>query len=396
MKIKTFQGKTMAEALAQVKRLFGRDAVILGTRSLIRGGLFGLGGRPYVEITAAKDISDLPRMLRSGTSAPSSLRSGRVDGSAVSGSPIPSTVESPPNGALLSEVGALKTMVSQLVLETRRARTSHIPEVLHDTYLNLIENTVAEELASELVAGVRSALPEEAWRDSDRVQAYLAEQLQSMLPAAGPIGPRDGPGPTVVALVGPTGVGKTTTIAKLAANFSLREKRRVGLITIDTYRIAAVEQLRTYAQIIDVPLEVAMAPRQLEAIVTGMGDREIILIDTAGRSQRDSLKIKELQGFFDKVTPHEVHLVLSSTCGERVLLETIERFSPLNIDRVIFTKLDEALGFGVVLSCLRKTRAKLSYITTGQDVPDDIEVSRPERLAELIVGEGQRALAAAV
>jgi flagellar biosynthesis protein FlhF len=165
----------------------------------------------------------------------------------------------------------------------------------------------------------------------------------------------------------------------------------VGLITIDTYRIAAVEQLKTYARIIDVPLEVAVTPDELKDAVARLSDRDIILIDTAGRSQRDAIKVKELRSFFNAVRPDEVHLVLSSTGGERVLAETIERFQEIGVDRVIFTKLDEAIGFGVILTCLQKVDAKLSYVTTGQDVPDDIRIGEGKALAELILGNWKNA-----
>jgi flagellar biosynthesis protein FlhF len=191
----------------------------------------------------------------------------------------------------------------------------------------------------------------------------------------------------VIALIGPTGVGKTTTIAKLAANLCLREEQKVGLITIDTYRIAAVEQLKTYAVIIDVPLEVVFSPSQLEQAVRRMNDRDVILIDTAGRSQRDGERIKELRAYFGAVEPDEVHLVLAGTCGERVLTETIQQFRELGVNRVIFTKLDEAIGFGVILACIQKAEAKLSYVTTGQDVPDDIHVGEGGTLARWILGE---------
>jgi flagellar biosynthesis protein FlhF len=127
-----------------------------------------------------------------------------------------------------------------------------------------------------------------------------------------------------------------------------------------------------------------------------MADRDLILIDTAGRGQRDLLKVKELNGFFNAVRPHEVHLVLSTTCSEAVLRETIDRFADAGIDRVIFTKLDEALGFGVILSCLQKASARLSYVTTGQDVPDDIEVGEGRALAELILGPGAPSRATAL
>ena len=289
--------------------------------------------------------------------------------------------------AVLSEVGELKSLVSDLVFETRRRHASHVPEGLFDTYQRLIENAVAERIAHGLIERVRKQLTPEQLRDPRAVRANLAGLLESMLPTGGPIqvAPKDVP--RVIALIGPTGVGKTTTIAKLAANFCLREHRKVGLITIDTYRIAAVEQLKTYAEIIDVPLEVATSPYQLKEAAARMADRDIILIDTAGRGQRDAAKIRELCRFFEVVRPDEVHLVLSSTSAETVLTDTIERFKEFSPDRVIFTKLDEALGFGVILNCLQKADTRLSYVTTGQDVPDDIEVGKSTALAALILRE---------
>jgi flagellar biosynthesis protein FlhF len=250
-----------------------------------------------------------------------------------------------------------------------------------------VENRVAEELAGRLVDEARRELSDEQLRDPAAVRGQLARSLAAMLPAAGPIQVRTRNGPYIVALVGPTGVGKTTTIAKLAANFCLRERRKVGLITLDTYRIAAVDQLKTYAQIIDVPLEVAMSPEQMKEAVGQMADRDLILIDTAGRGQRDATKIDDLRAFFTAAKPHEVHLVLSATCGEGVLTETIQRFSGVGVDRVIFTKLDEAVGFGVILNCLQKVKAQLSYVTTGQDVPSDIEVGEGRAIAGLILGK---------
>jgi flagellar biosynthesis protein FlhF len=261
-----------------------------------------------------------------------------------------------------------------------------VADELHETYRKLVENAVASDTAQQLVARVREELGEEQLRDRNVVRACLARRIEAMLPVAGPIRPARTGEPRLIALVGPTGVGKTTTIAKLAANLRLREHLAVGLITIDTYRIAAVEQLKTYARIIDVPIEVAMTPRQLEDAVARMGDQDVILIDTAGRSQRDEAKINELRRFFDAVQPDEVHLVLSSACSEKALFDTVRRFRPLDINRVIFTKLDEAIGFGVMLACLQRAEAGLSYVTTGQDVPDDIQVGERKALAQLILG----------
>jgi flagellar biosynthesis protein FlhF len=258
---------------------------------------------------------------------------------------------------------------------------------LYETYLKLVQNEVADEIAQQLVGAVQAELGAAAGTDPEAVRRSLVAKMEAMLPVAGAIQPSAEGRPTVIALIGPTGVGKTTTIAKLAANLCLRENRKVGLITIDTYRIAAVEQLKTYAVIIDVPLEVVFSPSQLKEAVRRMGDRDVILIDTAGRSQRDGAKINELRAYFRSVQPDEVHLVLAGTCGANVLGETIQRFRQLGVNRVIFTKLDEAIGFGVILACIQKAEAKLSYVTTGQDVPDDIHVGEGKTLARWILGE---------
>lgn len=391
MKLKTFHGATMADALAQVKREFGRQAVILNTRTLTRGSVLGIGGKPYVEITAARRMSDLPAPLRRGT-LPVGPRGGRrAEGAAQPVSGTTRVKEYAPRStssdAVLSEVSALREMVSELVRETRRAQASQLPSELYDTYQRLVSNAVADEAAGQLVSEVRKQLSAADLQDPKVVRAKLADLIRPMLPVAGPIRITTTGEPYIVALTGPTGVGKTTTIAKLAANFRLRENRKVGLITIDTYRIAAVQQLQTYAEIIDVPLEVAASADQLKNAVANLSHCDVILIDTAGRSQRDRSRLRQLHGFFTVVKPHEIHLVLSSTCSVRVLNETIERFREVGIDRVIFTKLDEALGFGVILGCLQKADAKLSYITTGQDVPSDIAVGESRALARLILGE---------
>jgi len=389
----------MAEALAEVKRQFGRNAVILNTRTLTRGGLLGIGGKSFVEITAARQMADLPAPLRRGTSSGGSgfkrqskddrsAEAGGVDGAATAMLPANLMASDRSSSAeVLTEVGSLKSLVLDLVRETWRSRMSNVPDELFETYQGLIENAVAERMAGELIHRIRDDLPSERLKDPVAVRGALAGLVESMLPTAGPIRLTAREGPTIIALIGPTGVGKTTTMAKLAANFCLREHRKVGLITIDTYRIAAVEQLKTYAQIIDVPLEVASTPDQLKEAVARLDDCDVVLIDTAGRSQRDAIKIKELRRFFDVVRPHEVHLVLSSAASRAVLMDTIERFEEFSADRVIFTKVDEAIGFGVILSCLEKANTRLSYITTGQDVPDDIEVGDSKALAELILRE---------
>lgn len=383
----------MATALEQVKKQFGRNAVILNTRTATDGGILGIGGRPYVEITAAPHTDHPEVKYRQ-----KKLRNRLQDQSAKVDSPrrVPPTQQienSQGPNVLVSELGELKSLVRQLVTESRHDRFQAPSHSASEFYRTLVANDVAEEIAQQLVDQVCCELPPGKLNDPKAVRARFAAAVEAMLPTAGAIRLGSGTKPKVVSLIGPTGVGKTTTIAKLAAQFSLREHRKVGLITIDTYRIAAVEQLRTYAEIIDLPLEVVMSPKEYKDAVARLSGCDIILVDTAGRSQRDTAKHSELIAFFQEVAPDEIHLVLSSTCSEAVLLETVHRFSTFGIDRIIFTKLDEAIGFGVILACLKKAKAKLSYITTGQCVPEDIRVGEGKALSRLILAKRERSLA---
>lgn len=382
----------MAEALASVKRCFGPDAVILSTRTVSQGGLLGLKSKPIVEITAAREHPALAQVGRTRRLASPSPRPVTASSSlATPGMPAAGkrVVEEAP-AALLREFGSLKSLIADLMAETRRRNVGSAPRPLHDFYRNLLQNAVAEEVALSLVQRLEEELSPDQIKDSEEVRRRLSNLLIQSIPTAGPIVPAGRGEPHIAALIGPTGVGKTTTVAKLAANFSLREGKKVGLITLDTYRIAAVEQLKTYANIINVPLSVAMSPDEYQDAVYAMKDRDVILVDSAGRSQRDGMKIRELKEFFAVVAPHETHLVLSSAGHERVIHQAIERFSEVGFNRIIFTKMDEAVGFGVILGALQKVSAKLSYITTGQDVPSDIEICEANALARLILGSSDR------
>jgi len=243
-------------------------------------------------------------------------------------------------------------------------------------------------LAEEVIKTINNTLRPEQKKNPEFIREKLAEQIERMMPVAGPINRVKGSGPHVVALIGPTGVGKTTTVAKLAANLKLRENRRVGLITIDTYRIAAVDQLKKYADILGSSLRVVTSPEELKEAIKSMNDCEYVLIDTAGRAPSDSLKLHELKNFLSVAAPDEVHLVLSTTASQECIEHAIARFAEVRVDKIIFTKLDEAVHVGVILNVIRKVNKSLSYITTGQDVPDDIEVGKPKKLAQRILGGG--------
>ncbi len=297
-------------------------------------------------------------------------------------------VDAAASNELSRELDAIKHMVGQ-VLRTSGASpaTGSLPEPLFQQYLRLIEAEVAKEIADDIIASVRDELTAGELTDETIVRQTLLRHLAGRLPVVdvAPLAEDGRSGPRVIALVGATGVGKTTTVAKLAAAYKLRHGKRVGLITSDTYRIAAVEQLRTYANIIGLKLEVVLTPAEMKAAVASLASCDVVLIDTAGRSQYNGEQLDELAEILDAASPDETHLVLSSIANESVMKKTIERFSVVGPNRVIFTKLDEAVNFGVLVNVTRSLSASLSFVTTGQEVPDHIEPSQSDRLARLVL-----------
>jgi len=381
----------MSAALAVVKQELGPSAVILQTRSFTKNRWLGLRRQEVFEITAGRDARGNNRPQRQLIARPATMpvkpptdpRRQLLESPAVQNAAI---------AGIFQEVTGLKTVVQELVVHVNRNTCPHIPDDLYSFYSQLIENQVAQELASDMIKTLQRQIRPEHARQGDFVRSKLAEQIEKLLPAAGPIVRIKTSGPHVVALIGPTGVGKTTTLAKLAANLKLREKRRIGLITLDTYRIAAIDQLKKYADILGSPLRVVSSGEELSAAVRSMQDCEFILIDTAGRSPNDALKLSELNGLLAAAGPDEVHLVLSSTSSQKCVELAIARFGEVRVDKIIFTKLDEAAHIGVVLNVVHKVNKSLSYVTTGQNVPDDIEVGQPRRLAELILSPPGRQL----
>jgi flagellar biosynthesis protein FlhF len=283
------------------------------------------------------------------------------------------------------ELGRLHAMVENL---SRHGHIDHLlpelPGALVKTYSQLIEADVPEVLCRRLVQFISDELEPDELGHPDSIRAALCVAVEQCIPVAPPIRPVPGTR-RIVALVGPTGVGKTTTVAKLAANLKLTQGVRVGLITVDTYRIAAVEQLKTYAEIIDLPLAVVNDPAEMPRALEELGAVDVVFIDTAGRSPRDEVKIRELSEFLQQARPDEVYLVLSAVAGQQSLRAALERFSTVQVDRLILTKLDEAESLGGVLAVLGLSSRPVSYLTTGQAVPDDIEPADRKRLARLIL-----------
>ncbi|HHT72479.1 MAG TPA: flagellar biosynthesis protein FlhF [Firmicutes bacterium] len=343
MRVKRFTGQTMQEAVAQLRAEFGRDAVILHTRQK-RRGFIGLFGRPLYEIIGAVDPES------------NTAREPKPE--------VKTVPERPPAAP---------------------APKSHIwPEDIASIYQALLATGIPRDTANGLLGEVLRGLPEQAWSNEQRIWHELANHIARQVSTVEPWTFEDGQG--IAVFIGPTGVGKTTTIAKLAANFALVAGKKVGVITTDTYRIAAVDQLRTYADIIGIPFEVVFSPKELHAAAGRLQDRDLILIDTAGRSPNNQLHINELRNYFNDM-PVEVHLVVSATTKEADVPRLVEVFGEIPIDRVIITKLDETTTYGIILHVSKLAKAPISFVTTGQGVPDDIEVADGQYIAKLILGD---------
>lgn len=401
MKVKKYIGNTMQEAMNQVKKDLGSDAVILQTKT-VPGGFFGLFPRQRVEITAASDVvaarppaaESVPVGRRpkaaladhlvgddvTPTTRPDCGSARRTDGLEAATSDI--RISAHRLSSLEEKIALLTSTVEKLVEKSTGGST--LPGLWEEVSLRLqrsgIEPLLARQLAERFIGGSHEA---EHYLEQD---ALLIEALGKDIIAAGGIrAPEEGQ--KVIVLIGPTGVGKTTTLAKIAADF-LTSGRRIGFITADTYRLAAVEQLQKYADIMGLALETVYTPKEMEEAIARQSDREVVFVDTAGRSQHNASQMEELKALVEACQPAEVHLLLSATTKREDLQEIVERFSICPIDRLILTKADESTCFGPFYSIIRQTSIPFSYITTGQNVPEDIEEATTSRIARLICQGG--------
>jgi flagellar biosynthesis protein FlhF len=385
MDVRTFRAPTMQEALALVRRELGPDAAVLHTREL-RGSpwLRWIPGLRQIEVTAALNVNVPSRLAtREAARTPAAAYAAHSQQHA---SLRPAAGQTRPafEQQIKGQLDELHSLVADLCRRTQGPGLAGLPEVLFRVYTDLIDAEVDQILAGELIAALRQDPTLANVADPVLVKARLVRMLENELRVAPPLDLSRGR--RVAALVGPTGVGKTTTIAKLAANFRLQQRKRVGLITVDTYRIAAVEQLRTYAEIIELPMEVVSTPREMRQAVQRLSPMDLVLIDTAGRSPKDEVRIQELKTLLAEAAADDVFLVLSAVTHAAALARTAERFAEAGTTALILTKLDEAAGMGQVLPLLRACKLPLCYLTDGQNVPDDIAPADARRVARLIVG----------
>lgn len=442
MLVKTFQAASMAEALRMVKAELGPDAMILSTKKEKTGGILGFFSKQAYRVTAAIDPARKPAPPPAAPAvyreAPPRERTAREELESSMLAPLArelkdlrEKVESltrreedvrkeeksvdGDQSSLQQEGGInLKNIprsdleeIKKLLLATlTKSQEGNIksvqwpeagvetsPETASGEQLLPVDSPLAKELArngvsTDLIRKIidtLNTLPPQG--ESQSINGRLGETLGRLIKFAGNLRLKKN-SPRIIALVGPTGVGKTTTTAKLAAMHALNRGNKVALITMDIFRVGAVEQLKTYSRIMGIPLEVASTPAELEKAVKKHSACDLIFIDTAGRSHKDKEKLDDMKSFFENKITVEVYLCLSATTKDRELEEILHRFSIFQISKVVFTKIDESESLGNMVNLLMKDNLSIAYFTTGQRVPEDIEIATPAKLADMILREG--------
>jgi len=386
MRIKKYTARSMREALLQIKQDLGDDAVILRTRNVARK-LLSLGNGQEIEVTAA---------VEDGTPGPVPMSPLRINpqgvynrngvqpktGAAQDTAPGPAAAPRNPDSRfeyleLREDLREVKQLVKSILTSGAAASAGGFADGWAVLYKRLVDAEVKPDIATALIGHVKERY---VVADNKIDSAFLAA-IGDCFPVAGPLKIKK-KGPLVVAFVGPTGAGKTTTLAKLAAHFVISKKRSAAVITADTYRIAAIEQIRTFADIVGIRLEVVFTPEEARDAVAACSSEDAIFIDTAGRSQRNTGHMAELKTLLSVIKPDETHLVLSATTKDSDLDDVIARYQDFGVNRLLFTKLDETARLGNIVNCVNTHRIPVSYFTAGQSVPDDIELAQPGRFMQ--------------
>lgn len=392
MRVKRYEAPNMAAALKMIREDLGPNAFVLSTRRVHRkDGDDRL--KTLIEVSAASDLVEIKRQEAPAVPHRSNGDSGMLASLQQQVDELKRELASFRTEDRPREINVIKEELEQirgLVEHTSdqwaEASAKNLGPILSALFRRLKRADVDERLAAKLVAIASGELRTNHTPNEKEALKVLFDVMKRQILVSGPVQLLHS-GPKVVVLVGPTGVGKTTTLAKLAAHYSMFKKKKVGLLTIDTFRIGAVEQLGTYASILELPLKVANTPEQMTRFVKDYSNMDLVLIDTGGRSQKDRAKMGELLSFVKERHDmyHEVHLLLSAATKNRDLVEITREFGKMVIDYVIFTKLDECNSFGGILNESFWTQKPISYFTTGQNVPDDMEVADAGKTVELIL-----------
>ncbi len=388
MDLRTYRARSLPEALRLVRADLGDDAAVLHTRE-VGSGLLRWFGRTEIEVTASNEVevpSRLPLHSRFSLQAHEAIPEPAVSYQPTAhAAPAELTDYRLRFRELLHQDNEDEYSVVDSLCREHDAREQAGPKLLSAIRQHLHSAGVDEVSTAAWLAQLSDSLAHQPQVTLREAQEQLLRIVEAEVPLSGaiqlPANER-----RVVALVGPTGVGKTTTVAKLAAAFRLNQQRRVGLITIDTYRVAAVDQLKTYADIMNLPLEVVSTPNEMRSALAALADCQLVLIDTTGRSPRDALRIAEQRSLLAVADPDEVHLVLSAASSIACQQLAMRAYAGVNPTALLLTKLDELPQAGSLAGLLRETSLPLSYTTHGQNVPDDIRPAERQRLARCLTG----------
>ncbi len=399
MKVKRYLVNDMNEAMIMIRNELGKDAIILSSRKVRSGGFLGLFSKSKMEVLAA--IEDEIQLKSAEKVATETDRDKSVIETYMKVKEnVNGTDKKEEINQFNQELNELKQMVNQLI------RTQNTSNIANGEDANFSGAPKEDKLTSsheqEIVEKIRTFLIQKdvALENANRIADILCyegnvpddfenelKQVVQRLLGRPYIIEKTSDGPKTCLFVGPTGVGKTTTLAKLAAKLSLIENKKIGLITSDTYRIAAVDQLKTYSEILGIPLTVIYEADELPMALNKYADRDYILVDTAGRSQNAKEFESDVEALLEYVDNPEIFLVISLTTGYKEIKRIVDAYSFLDNYRLLFTKLDESSSLGNVLNARMLTNKSLSYFTIGQSVPDDIEVANPDRIVSYIVGD---------
>ncbi|MCD7033763.1 flagellar biosynthesis protein FlhF [Metabacillus sp. GX 13764] len=371
MRVKKYKAATMQEAMKVIRSELGQDAVILNSKTVQTGGFLGLFTRKQIEVIAAADQDDRPRVQ---TKEPAVQSLPDLEEKA--------DIEQPSAGRekISDEIKSLKNLVLSLQDEDRGftvpAPVQKVIELLKSQEVNSAERTEA----ADFLMGEWYRNGSLSYEDLlQKTEEYLVGKLHSE---------RFGRSTSFrkfICLAGPTGVGKTTTLAKLAADAMLNHHKTVAFITADTYRIGAIEQLKTYAEILNAPVEVCYTAEDFKQAKEKFSDVDTVFVDTAGRNFRNKQYVTELMNAIDFTEDAETYLVLSAASKLQDMKEIALQFKVLPISQVIFTKLDETAVSGTMYEFLLSTGMGAAYFTAGQNVPDDLEQASGERLVSYML-----------
>ena len=390
MIIKKFQANTETEAIMLAKEELGKDAIVMNIKTISPKGFYRLFRKPLVEVTAAVD--DNINYKNDKIAVPKKQSFPDIIYDEPETLPQPEVEHSKESSAIEEKLNNLQNLLEKQIVE--KEATKDTKEKIKASgknlaciqliYNQLIINEVDEKYANQIISEIEGTLKKDSSMDNILSSIYQKIVLKLGQPITIDL---KGNSPKYLFFIGPTGVGKTTTIAKIASKYKVEEKAKVAFLTSDTYRIAAVEQLRTYANILGIPLKVVYNVDEIEQSRKEFADFDIVFVDTAGRSHRNKNQRDDIEGLIKAIPEdeREIYLVLSATTKYRDLITITEAYSEMVGYNLIFTKLDETSSVGNLFNIRMLTNAPLSYATFGQDVPDDIDRIDPQSIAKQLL-----------